>query len=310
QLIYDGSAVVDSVVTPGDETIDQIGVYAQYETTLPGGVVALPGLRLESHSNFGEFLSPSLNLMRDISQRYRLRGFIGRGFRAPSIKEQYFEFNHSSEGYLVIGNPDLKPETSINSSLSLEISQGDVAEYRITAFYNHLNNLIEFDSVTSTPEFPVGIYEYRNIISARTRGFEFQSRWRYSEHVTLDVSYDFLDAVDLSTGARLLNHAQHTGSVLLKLQRLPVPQLSFSAWAQIEAKKLVLTRAETTFDRSETGVPKDAPVHAPIGFSIAHQLNDYLTLSGKVENLFDKTDYLLGQTEPRTVSVRLSLNTQ
>ncbi|RME22715.1 MAG: TonB-dependent receptor, partial [Candidatus Zixiibacteriota bacterium] len=103
--------------------------YFQYEYAPVPQLTFLPGIRYEHHSSFGGHVNPSFNLMYQPSEQLKLRGFVGRGFRAPSIKEQYFIFDHSAAGYVVYGGllgvpgvsanrfHPLKEETSINSSV-------------------------------------------------------------------------------------------------------------------------------------------------------------------------------------------------
>ena len=48
------------------------------------------------------------------------RANYASGFRAPSLKEMYMHFDMGSMGYMLIGNPDLKPEKSYNFNVALE----------------------------------------------------------------------------------------------------------------------------------------------------------------------------------------------
>ncbi|MCR5574595.1 MAG: TonB-dependent receptor [Bacteroidaceae bacterium] len=49
-----------------------------------------------------------------------LRANYASGFRAPTLKEMYMHFDMGNMGYMIIGNPDLKPEKSHNINLAIE----------------------------------------------------------------------------------------------------------------------------------------------------------------------------------------------
>ena len=48
------------------------------------------------------------------------RANYASGFRAPSLKEMYMHFDMGNMGYMLIGNPDLKPEKSNNFNVAME----------------------------------------------------------------------------------------------------------------------------------------------------------------------------------------------
>ena len=56
---------------------------------------------------------------------YKLDGITFRanyasGFRAPSLKEMYMHYDMGNMGYMIIGNPDVKPEKSNNFNIAIE----------------------------------------------------------------------------------------------------------------------------------------------------------------------------------------------
>ena len=148
------------------------------------------------------------------SEGVKFRGSVAEGFRAPSLKEGYFVFDHSSAGYIVYGGyvpiPEstlaglkpkpLKPENSINSSISAEFSYGSIGMHRVTYFYNHLENLIQYQEIGFTPKYNLGMYIYQNVQRAITQGIEWESRVKMASGIDLSLSYDYLYTRDLSSG--------------------------------------------------------------------------------------------------------------
>ena len=235
-----------------DELIDEkkadrsYAGYLQYEHTPFKGLSFLPGLRYEHHSSFGDHLNPSFNAMWTVNDRLKLRGMVGRGFRAPSIKQQYFVFDHTAAGYIVYGGSvlgnDLEPETSINSSVSAEFSYGTIGLHRITYFYNHLEDLIEFVLLDFNDGYWRGRYVYDNVERAITQGVEWESRVRLSSAVDFQFSYNYLYSRDLGTGSKLVNRPDHTVKVFLTgfYEKLGV---GASFWGDYASRKLWVARS-------------------------------------------------------------------
>ncbi len=48
------------------------------------------------------------------------RANYASGFRAPTLKEMYMHFDMGNMGYMIMGNPDLKPEKSNNINIAIE----------------------------------------------------------------------------------------------------------------------------------------------------------------------------------------------
>lgn len=49
-----------------------------------------------------------------------LRANYASGFRAPSLKEMYMHYDMGNMGYMIMGNPDVKPERSDNFNLAID----------------------------------------------------------------------------------------------------------------------------------------------------------------------------------------------
>lgn len=122
------------------------GDYAGYLTTewKPFKNVQLkPGLRYAYNTNYKAPLTPSLNILYKLKD-LRFRGAFARGFRAPTLKELYFDFvdiNHNIQG-----NQELKSEYSYNYSGGISwvknLNNRQLFQTDYTAFYNDIENLI------------------------------------------------------------------------------------------------------------------------------------------------------------------------
>ena len=286
--------------------------YLQYEYSPLRSVSFLPGVRYERHTSFGEHVNPSLNVMVVPGSRVKLRGSVSRGFRAPSIKEQYFIFDHTAAGYVVYGGSvtlpgelsndsfePLRQETSINSSVSAEFSYGAIGMHRLTLFYNHLDDLIDFRLIGLTPTYWRGIYVYQNIGTAITRGLEWESRIKLTHAFDLSFSYDYLYSRDLDVGRPLLNRPEHT--VKLVVSALDEGSgFGGSLWGDYTSEKLWVSLSNTG---QQEGSPTNAPERLTMNVNGFKRFSRGLEAFVRVENLLDRTNMTYGYWPGRQVFV-------
>ena len=285
---------------------ESVSAYLQYEYSPHPKWRILPGVRFEDHSSFGSKVNPSFNLMYQPSQSVKLRGFVGAGYRAPSIKQQYFIFDHLAAGYVVYGGavdlPDnviipegmsfkeLKDENSINSSISAELSSGASWMGRVTYFYNHLEDLIDFTMIGLSQEYWRGIYVYQNIETAITQGVEVESRARLMPGVDFSFSYNYLYSRNLSTDEKLTNRPDHTLKASLGgyFQDL---KLGATIWGTYQSRKLWTARSNTGENEGE---PDYAPHRTVLNLNIYKRFWQGMEAFVRFENLLDETDLEYG----------------
>lgn len=83
--------------------------------------------------------SSKLSFMYNLD-RWNLRGSYSGGFRAPTLKEMYMDFDMASI-FMIYGNPYLKAETSNNFQISGEYTRG-LLNLNIGGFFNMVDNRI------------------------------------------------------------------------------------------------------------------------------------------------------------------------
>ena len=95
-------------------------VFTTAELKVNEFLVLRPAFRATYNSKFKVPLIPSFNALIDIKE-IDVRMSYAKGFRAPSLKELYFEFvdiNHN-----IIGNKDLGSENSNNFQISIDLKK-------------------------------------------------------------------------------------------------------------------------------------------------------------------------------------------
>lgn len=161
----------DRLSEPGER--ERGAIYAQDEWRLGAldQVVVVPAARLDVDSQFGVHATPRLAARWQIDKRSVVRGSVGMGYRAPNFKELLLIFENPGVGYVVEGNPDLDPESSINVQGGGEYQAATWLQVGGEAYLNRLRDMI---FAVSLPNSDGGMlrFSYDNIGRARTAGFE------------------------------------------------------------------------------------------------------------------------------------------
>lgn len=114
--------------------------FAQFDWNPTSKINVIAGLRFDHFSEADvKHLSPKLGMMYKVNN-CSLRGSYSGGFRAPTLKEMYMNFDMASI-FMIYGNKDLKAESSHNFSLSAEYIKGRY-NVTVTGFYNVVDNRI------------------------------------------------------------------------------------------------------------------------------------------------------------------------
>lgn len=169
QLGYDisyetafGKRIKDKSQAQGDYAL-----FASAEWTPWNNLVVRPGVRYGYNTSYIAPVIPSLNLKWN-RKDWTIRGAYARGFRAPSLKELYFEFvdvNHN-----ILGSTDLKAEHSDNYQATITYAHTK-EQSRFSAelggYYNDIRNLI-----TLAQEVNSTVFTYINVGKFKTHGLQ------------------------------------------------------------------------------------------------------------------------------------------
>lgn len=156
----EGRRIEDKTQHQGDFALFGIVEYSPIKS-----LAIRPAMRYAYNTNYNSPVLPSLNIKWDLARNLSLRTSYAKGFRAPSIKEMYFEFvdiNHN-----ITGNKNLKAESSHNvlANISYRFSRKKL-QINPTAgvFYNDITNQISLASVSDL------VFSYTNIGRLKTQG--------------------------------------------------------------------------------------------------------------------------------------------
>jgi vitamin B12 transporter len=165
------------------------------------------GGRLNVHSRYGNNHTYTFNPSYNLNKDFRVFGSIATGFKAPGLYQLFSGF----------GNPDLKPEESINYELGVQHQKGKL-RHRLVYFYREIENGIDFDNNN---------FNYFNYPQQIVRGLEYEASTVISESVKLSGNYTFISGTDVTqsrisfkdtTYSYLLRRPAHTANLTISYQ--------------------------------------------------------------------------------------------
>ncbi|WP_336777014.1 TonB-dependent receptor domain-containing protein [Pantoea sp. USHLN256] len=236
------------------------------------------GLRLDNHEQYGNHYSPRIYGIWYISDEWTLKGGVARGFKAPEIRaviEDYAVLRRNT--YAMLGNPNLKPETSTNYELSAMWSNRDDLSASATFFYNDFKD--KLSTVTTDQRWNGYIVMDRvNIDKAVIRGVELTGSWKITPELSLKGNYTWLDSEQKSgsnRGAPLALTPKHKASLR-------------SEWRVSAATQLWAAGNYYGKEYGTSVTAEAAPDYITADVGVSHQLTHNLTLNGAIYNLGDK----------------------
>jgi len=171
-------------------------VFLQDQIALGERFYATVGVRMDDHSRFGTqttYRVAPAYLIRETGTR--LKATWGTGFKAPTLFQLFSSY----------GDPELKPEDSTGWDVGFEQELCDGrASFGATYFRNSFEDLIDFDSGTST---------YTNVGKARTDGIELFTAVEPLRDLTVRASYTRTNTEDMSTGEDLLRRPKNKAAL-------------------------------------------------------------------------------------------------
>ena len=165
--------------------------FAQYDWLISDKWEMVGALRYDyfSDGNLSR-LTPKLNVCYKPLLNLALRAGYGMGFRAPSLKEKYYNFDMAGI-WIVEGNPDLKAEMSHNYTVSAEYTKGHY-NFTLSAYHNRVKNKLS----TSAPYFKskadkLPYLPYANLADYHVCGVEAGVQARWDNGLSARVTYAY-----------------------------------------------------------------------------------------------------------------------
>ena len=248
--------------------------YVQEDLRLGARWNLVGGIRASHHSTYGYHAAPKISVMFK-QGTFNFRTSAGTGFRSPSLKELYMYFYHTFSGgeWYIIGNPDLKPESSVYTSGSVEFSK-PWNNSSVTIYRNLLSNMITdrwIDTLQQTRQ-------YQNVASAKVYGIDFISKQKIFKGLWLSTGYSYVHSYDNETHLQLYGTTKHSGNISADYN---FRKKGYSFTAQVHCKLM----GEKFYEITDDSLYLDIP-YRNWRITVSQEYR-WLRLTTGVDNLFN-----------------------
>lgn len=266
------------------------------------------GVRYDDHKVFGDQVSPRAYAVYTINPSWSIKGGVATGFKTPETTDLYDGITgFGGQGTSpFVGNPDLQPETSVNTEVALYwTGEGGDHNFNVTYFRNDFKDKIARGETNQScdatggvrPCANLGAYgdlgyttyaQNINIDEAKIRGAEVAGRYRIIGPLSVRANYTLIDSEQTSgplTGQPLTNTAKHMANATLD-------------WAINDAisTQLILEARSKRYRGVDTAgnhlYYKDYDV---LHLGAQYRFSEYGTVNARINNLLDR-DFLSFQT--------------
>ena len=212
----------DQRLTTGQGTIRKMNAYISDTWQVNKNLTFVPIIRLDNSSLFGSNLSASMGMTYNVkgNPHRRFKANVGTGYTEPGMGELWYNWEMYASnpvgigvaklGWYWAGNPNLKPEKSLNIDMSLE-GENKNTYARVGIFHNRIKNYM---SVYFTGEFqdfapylkgdakyqraPDMIYSFKNIGMAEITGLQAEVQQKFGKYWSGKLGYTYLHAINKS----------------------------------------------------------------------------------------------------------------
>src|SRR5690606_27237907 len=239
---------------------------------------------------------------------WTVKGGVSTGYKTPKTTDLYDGITgFGGQGTSpFVGNPDLEPETSVNTEVGVYWTAANSGHnFNITFFQNDFEDKIARGETSLSCEQTGGVRpcanlgaygelgygsyaQYINIDKAEIRGVEIAGRYQILDPLSVRANYTYTDSEQLSgpqAGLPLTNTAEHMANATLH-------------WSITPALSAQLTwemRSDRFRDVDSEGNERYYKSYDVLHLGAQYRFSRYVTVSARVNNLLDE-DFTSFQT--------------
>ncbi|WP_027396568.1 TonB-dependent receptor plug domain-containing protein [Anaerovibrio lipolyticus] len=145
----------------------------------------IPGVRMDHHSMFGTHWSPKAALNYQPTKQTRMYASWGRVFKAPTADDLFY-YTEDEWGFVMQGNPDLKPESGHVETVGVTHEFSEKAVLDINYFWSNLSNVIAW------PQIAPKTWAARNLDREKKHGINISLNGALSDRWSYEVGYSYI----------------------------------------------------------------------------------------------------------------------
>ncbi|WP_028298138.1 TonB-dependent receptor plug domain-containing protein [Olivibacter sitiensis] len=217
--------------------INDFGLYGSVQVKMLKNLEIQPALRYAWNNKYDtkaiNFLGSQLPLISSLNLKYEplqklvIRASYAKGFRAPSLRELYYDFRNAN--HYIIGNTALTPELADNFIVSadykIQVNTEGVLSISPYAYINDIDDkieLVEQDRATLPPEYQQinVVRTYANIPHFKTRGINLNIGYRHLNNLNVNIGGGLLQRSGSNSLNNYFNSWEATATASYWLQAL------------------------------------------------------------------------------------------
>lgn len=272
---------------------DSWDLFAQYDWRLNDQWELVGALRYDYFSDGKDsHLTPKLNVCYKPLRNLAIRAGYGMGFRAPTLKEKYYNFDMSGI-WIVEGNEHLKSEVSHNFNLSAEYTKGHY-NYTVSIYYNKVKNKLSTAApYFKTAEDKLPYLPYSNLDDYSVCGGEVGAQAKWNNGLGARITYAYTkeqlakDKDGNSINNQYIPAREHALNVRMDYDR----QISSNYGLNIGLQGRVLSGVENVeyrdyYDVSKGTISVEYPAYTLWKLSLVQRIGKAVKVNAALDNLF------------------------
>ncbi|NQE62652.1 TonB-dependent receptor domain-containing protein [Caulobacter sp. RHG1] len=222
QLVVGGQYIKNQLddVNPGVNatasaafSVWQRALFVEDEWRLSPQFALTGGLRFDDHERYGSHWSPRLYAVWTPTDAWTVKGGVSTGFRAPELRQVATGYAYVTGGAVcsvgptgtcgvIIGDPNIKPETSLNFEASVLWNPSSAVSASATVFRtkfkDKIDSAIVYDAAGAIVRWAENpgyrLYYWYNLQDAELTGVELSGRWKPIDALALKAGYTWTDS--------------------------------------------------------------------------------------------------------------------
>ena len=267
--------------------------FLQDEWTINPRWMISVGIRTNFSKAFGFMGMPKVAAKYSPDKHWSLRANYSMGYRSPSIKELFFNWDHLGM-FMIRGNENMRPEKNNYFSLGAEYSN-DRLFVSGTAYGNYFRDKIE--GVWRIYDMQYN-FEYTNLSQQRLLGLEVLARWSVLDCLTLNGTYSFVD-VSKNKGIQVNTTSPHAATASMDYKYMKknyrlnaVFSASYMGGKKFDLQDRVFVKEENK--SYDAYFRCDLPQYVLCNLSVSQTFWNKVKLTLGMDNLFNYVPKTLG----------------